>query len=177
MRGWEKWVCRHGLNPKSWYAHDWIRCKSLLRLGSENLQFTKGVNKQAERDGQDHKVGVQMLCVPITKTGITKHIVKRSFEPSCYHRGLIVGVRTSFLKQKAGEADELQVCNRWEWTRKQPWKTLGRTPNVVLLLNSTTEGRHFLQSRGRRFNSQTFDLSTALHQTGKQWAVDEYNDL
>lgn len=57
---------------------------------------------------------VQILCVPVTRTGITKHIAKRSFEPSCYHRGLIVGARTSLLKQKAGVADELQVCNRYD---------------------------------------------------------------
>lgn len=85
-----------------------------------NSQKASAVSsKQAERDGQDHATKlencrVQTLCVPITRTGITKNIVKRSFEPSCYHRGWIEGVRTSLLKQKAGDADELQVCNRWE---------------------------------------------------------------
>lgn len=106
---------------------------------------------------------VQTLDVPITSTGITKHIVKKS----CNHRSLnrestMVGMRASLLKQKAGEADYIiyyeMSCRCGMVGMNQ--KTRGRTPNsvVLVLLNSMMEGRHFLQSWGSTFNSQTFDL-------------------
>lgn len=155
--------------PLGRYVHDWIRCKSLLRLGSENSQFTKGVSSEFEarcaRLASRHKVGELQSTDALrfnhenrnnqtySQKELWAELLPQRVDCGSENQPFKIEGRWSWCRCVIGTV-------WWEWTRKQPWKTLGRTPNgvVLLLLNSTTEGRHFLQSWGSRFNSQTFDL-------------------